>query len=163
MEIFHLEYPYTENWSKGYLVVNSENRRTVILYNSPKDRSSTQYARYLLSVSLGRYLENDEHVDHIDNDCTNDDIKNLQILTKSANNKKAARVKGKSLSEIECPSCYKVFTRRKGNTQAVHSKKNTITCCSIECSDNFKKLSLSDEERAIISERSLLRVFKQYA
>ena len=101
-------------------------------------------------------------MDHIDNDPTNDDIMNLQILTKAENNKKAAKVKGRLVSEIKCPSCYKLFTRRKGNTQAVESKRGTIVCCSLECSNSFKKLNVSDHERLLISESSLIRVFKQH-
>ena len=72
--------PYSEDWKSGYLNINSEGRRTLALYNSPSDRSSTQYARYILAVSLGRYLTDNEEADHIDGDKTNDDIKNIQIL-----------------------------------------------------------------------------------
>ena len=52
-----LEYPYNTKWKYGYLNINSEGRRTLTLYNSPSDRSSTQYARYLLAVSLGSFLQ----------------------------------------------------------------------------------------------------------
>ena len=47
-------------------------------------------ARLKLEVKLGRYLTNNEEVDHIDGDCTNDSIKNLQVLTKSKNAAKSA-------------------------------------------------------------------------
>lgn len=84
-----LQYPYSKDWKHGYIVINKDNRRTLILYNSQSNRSSTQYARYLLSVKLGRYLTDGEHVDHIDNDKTNDHIDNLQILSAKQNNTKA--------------------------------------------------------------------------
>ena len=80
-----LEYPYSEIWKKGYIVVNPEGRRTLILFNSSDDRTSTQYARYLLAVKLGRFLNDDEQVDHKDNDKTNDALGNLQILSKQEN------------------------------------------------------------------------------
>lgn len=76
-----LEYPYSEIWKKGYIVVNPEGRRTLILFNSSDDRTSTQYARYLLAVKLGRFLNDDEQVDHKDND----NINNLRLLTKTEN------------------------------------------------------------------------------
>ena len=41
--------------------------------------------RYLLAVKLGRYLTDEEQVDHIDDDKTNDNIDNLQILTVKEN------------------------------------------------------------------------------
>lgn len=75
-----LQPPYSEDWRMGYLVTNPEGRRTVILYNSKESRSSTQYARYLCAVKLGRYLSESETVDHIDGDKTNDSIENLQVI-----------------------------------------------------------------------------------
>lgn len=80
-----LEEPYSKDWKKCYLVTNRENRKTVILYNSKTDRSTTQYARYLMTVKLGRYLTKDETVDHIDEDKTNDAIDNLQVLSLNDN------------------------------------------------------------------------------
>ena len=81
----NLEYPYSKDWKNGYVVVNPEGRKTLILFNNSKNRSSTQYARYLLSVKLGRYLANTETVDHIDGNKQNDDINNLQILSHKEN------------------------------------------------------------------------------
>lgn len=159
---FNLEFPYTEVWDKGYMVVNSEGRRTIILYNSPIDRSSTSYARYLMSVHLGRYLREDEHVDHVDEDKTNDTIGNLQILTPSENNVKHANKKGKLVSEILCPACENIFTRRKGNTQAIPSLKGKITCCGKVCSSIMISKTLTKEERDIISSSSLIRTYRKY-
>ena len=72
-----LEYPYNERWRKGYIVTNPEGRKTLILFNNKDDRSSTQYARYLLAVKLGRFLAPEETVDHIDGNKNN----NKQYLT----------------------------------------------------------------------------------
>lgn len=86
-----LKAPFSKDYDKGYLVTNSKNRKFVILYNSANDRTTIPYARYLMSVKLKRYLKDDEHVDHIDNDKTNDDINNLQILSQTENNQKEGR------------------------------------------------------------------------
>lgn len=86
-----LEFPYNERWKSGYLVTNREERKTLILFNDQTDRSSTQYARYLLAISLGRYLTGDETVDHIDGNRKNDNIDNLQILSKSENVRKSLK------------------------------------------------------------------------
>lgn len=163
MSNFTLQYPYTKDWDKGYIVINGQNRKNVILYNSPKDRSTTSYARYLVSVSLSRYLEEDEHVDHIDDDKTNDELSNLQILTQTENTRKESRRKGRLLSEIKCPSCKTLFTRRRGLTQAVPSLKGKVTCCSTRCSYDLTARRLTLQERQQISERSLLRVFRSHA
>lgn len=102
-----LEEPYKSKWRFGYIVINPEGRRNVILFNSRKDRSTTSFARYTMSVSLGRMLEGHEHVDHIDNDKTNDDLVNLQLLSISENNLKAAKAYGreKSITKCVCPIC----------------------------------------------------------
>lgn len=72
-----LKYPYSEKWKFGYIVTNSENRKTLILYNNCSDRTSTQYARYLLTIKLKRFLTEEETVDHIDGDKINDSLNNL--------------------------------------------------------------------------------------
>lgn len=160
MSDFTLQYPYTEDWDKGYIVTNGQNRKNVILYNSPNDRSTTSYSRYLVSVSLGRYLQESEHVDHIDEDKTNNNISNLQILNQKENNLKASKHKGRLLAEIKCPSCSSIFTRRKGRTQAVDSLKGKITCCTKECSYDILSKSLTVQQREVISKNSLLRIFR---
>lgn len=91
----NLEPPYSEDWESGYLQVNRENRRHIYLYNSktdtePAKRTTTQYARYLLAVKLGRYLTNKETADHIDGDKTNDSIANLQALSLRDNIRKTS-------------------------------------------------------------------------
>lgn len=88
-----LEKPYSDRWRHGYVVTNPENRKTLILFNSDEDRSSTQYARYLKAVSIGRFLSDDETVDHIDEDKTNDDIDNLGILTRAENIEKSRQAR----------------------------------------------------------------------
>lgn len=132
-----LEYPYNERWSKGYLVTNSENRKTVILYNSHNDRSSTQYARYLMAVKLGRFLTEDETVDHIDGDKTNDSIDNLQLLSRADNIKKACK---KPDITLKCPVCGKIFIRTRSQLRGrlKRAYKNEV-CCSVECAHKKMK------------------------
>lgn len=157
-----LEYPYDKDWKNGYLVVNGENRKTVILFNSSKDRSSTAYARYLVSVALGRYLTDDEHVDHIDHDKTNDVLENLQILSKKDNNLKESKRRGRVLVEVICPYCAKHFTRRKGNTPLVKCKEGTIIFCSNECKIKYPYYNLSYDEKKKIFKDSVVRVFRYH-
>lgn len=83
--IIELQEPFKSKWSKGYLVVNPENRRNVILFNSDSDRTTVSYARYLMGIKLGYEVPDHLEVDHIDNDKTNDDINNLQLLTPEQN------------------------------------------------------------------------------
>lgn len=100
--------PYSTIWVKGYLVVNPENRRNVILYNCSDIRSTVSYARYLMSVHLGRFLTDEEQVDHINNDKTDDRIENLQILSRLENMRKTHK-KGETMRAFICPICSKEF------------------------------------------------------
>lgn len=126
--------PFTEyKFNKFFHPV--ENRYYVHLY--PVDRKSglhkrsMSYARYLMSVHLGRELDRHrEHVDHIDNDQTNDVIENLQILTPEENNAKAG--KGITLLDLVCDFCGENFQREK--RQSGLSKGYKKNYCSRKCS-----------------------------
>ena len=132
-----LEYPYNQDWKTGYLNINSDGRATLTLYNSPSDRSSTQYARYLLAVKLNRYLTSDEEVDHIDNDKSNDCIDNLQLLSSKENRDKMSHNKGISMVEYCCPVCGKLFSIEKRNPPLIVKSKKAATC-SRTCGGKLK-------------------------
>ena len=83
-----VEPPFDKRWKHAYIVTNKENRNMVCLVNDRVDRTTMALARYRMAVKLGRMLEDDEQVDHIDNDKTNDAIDNLQILTPEKNREK---------------------------------------------------------------------------
>lgn len=124
----NLAYPYNKRWASGYVVTSRDNRKTLILVNNESDRTSTQYARYLLAVKLGRFLTNEETVDHIDEDKTNDDINNLQILSMADNIRKSHKQPD---MELICPICNTKFYRAL--TQ-LRSKKNRARLNMIACS-----------------------------
>ena len=88
-----------------------------------------------MSVKEGRILKPYEHVDHIDNDCTNDIIENLQILSPSDNNKKEAKHHGKQMVLLKCPNCKKIFKRERRQTFLI--KKSNFTACSRFCATKF--------------------------
>lgn len=136
-----LESPYNKRWKFGYLNINSDGRKTLTLYNSHKDRSSTQYARYLMAVHLGRFLNDDEHIDHIDNDKTNDSLDNLQILSLADNNMKAHK---KPNEHFICPICNKSFERTRtqlNKMQKWRDRKREEITCSRSCGAKFGHLN----------------------
>lgn len=94
------------------------------------------YARYLMSVQLGRRLETSEEVDHIDGDRTHDIIANLQILSKSDNSRKAgadplSRARKETWYWFICPHCLTRFERKKADTHLRRGGKATY--CKKEC------------------------------
>ena len=66
---------------------NSDNRMMVV-FQGQDSKTTRQYAKVILEIKLGRRLVGDETVDHIDDDFTNDDPSNLQVLTLEENAKK---------------------------------------------------------------------------
>jgi len=157
-----LDPPYSLDWRFGYLVTNGEGRRTIILFNSNEERTSTSYARYLVSVKEGRYLSKEEHVDHIDNDKTNDCLNNLQILSLKENNKKESERRGRLMVEMLCPCCSKKFSRRKGTTFLVNCYKNRLSSCSKECSYSLNSLSDNERLNLLDIQKSNYRLYNYY-
>jgi hypothetical protein len=157
-----LEYPYSEDWKFGYIVINSERRQTLILYNSHVDRTSTQYSRYLVAVKLGRYLSDKEHVDHIDNDKTNDEVSNLQILTLAENNKKAGRYKGHEMAKLKCPACGVEFIKYKKQTFLIKGGK--LTFCSRKCSGLMSSVTskLNNYELEKAQSENIIEIFRNH-
>lgn len=69
---------------------NKENKRIILHLYFPNKRKCITYAKLLLELKLERLLVNDETCDHIDGDCTNDSLDNLQILSMIDNARKGA-------------------------------------------------------------------------
>lgn len=139
MKRIRAEYPYNDYYL--YVVFHKgEGRNYANLIPMDKSgelkRKTISYARYLMSVKEKRVLDKNEHVDHKDNDKTNDDIDNLQIMTLAANNVKEARRHGRKYVKLKCPNCGCIFERRKGNTYLQKSGAK-YTACSRFCSVSF--------------------------
>ena len=109
-----------------------ERRRYACLVHADKRRHTVSYARYLMSVHLGRSLGKTEHVDHINDDCLDDRIDNFQLLTPAENAEKHARLLAKRRPSQICPVCACVFTRKlKFVNQALREGRKL--CCSRAC------------------------------
>lgn len=137
-----LEEPFKSKWKNAYLVTNSENRRNVCLYNDPDDRTTISYARYLMSVKLGRFLDDDVHVDHKDDDKTNDNIDNLQLLTPESNNQKEAerhRIHDVIYHACNCTNCGKEFILNDRQMKMKLQAGTKHLFCTKECFQNAIK------------------------
>ena len=144
--IIEILSPYNKDYHRAYLV-NSQGRNSVCLYNTEtKARHTVSYARYLMATSLNRFLTDDEEVDHIDNDKTNDSIDNLQLLSRTENIKKQKRLIGLKKVLYECPVCNEHFSVRKGLSHLVNKRKKSMTC-SRSCGG---KISHMDIENRIL-------------
>lgn len=92
----------------GPYVSKTDNRsrlRIVFLDGSSK---TVSYPKFLMENHIGRFLENNETVDHIDNDVTNNSIENLRILNRSEHVK--LDIKRIGSQEFVCEVCNITFT-----------------------------------------------------
>lgn len=116
----------------GPYLAKREGRMTVRL--RAEGRVDTMlYSRYLMCVKLGRRLTRDEHVDHINNDKTDDRLDNLQVLSARDNIKKSMRKP--AYMECTCGQCGKTFSRLRRQV------KSRFGCgkdfCSRQCSGAY--------------------------
>ncbi len=118
----------------------AENRYMAILVNSQR-RTSTSYARYVMACHLGRKLEEFEQVDHIDNDPSNDDPSNLQLLSATDNRLKHSSTLVTAWCRTTCPVCGTPIERRWKQTH-VAKKSGKYTTCSRRCGSRTVNLDV---------------------
>ncbi len=134
------KYPFT-----GYVFYKQflpNGRCYYYLYNKNLGRRRLiSRARYRMSVALGRRLKKWEHVDHKDEDKTNDALKNLQILTQAQNNMKSVKARGKQKKfiRLSCIVCGIEFDRELRNHLS-NSKAGNLPCCGKQCGGKIPKL-----------------------
>ena len=113
-----------------------DGRRHVIHYEFESGTRRTQsYPRYLMELALDRKLESWEHVDHINNDPTDDRIENYQILTQKKNNQKAFIFHGHSakIVDLVCIACKISFKRELHREKDRIKQGKTGPFCSKQC------------------------------
>lgn len=82
-----------------------DGRRHLCIVKADGSKTTKSYAKHLLEQELGRELVGDETADHIDEDCSNDDPGNLQILSRGQNASKTASKQPKGFTVVTCPEC----------------------------------------------------------
>lgn len=82
-----------------------DKRQHIVIVHTDGTKQTQSYPRYLMEQYLGRSLTSAETVDHIDNDKTNNDITNLQILTREENSAKAMSENPRKVYKFACPVC----------------------------------------------------------
>lgn len=138
--IIQLEEPFKSKWNKGYLRFSNENRRILDLFNSNSNRTTISYARYLMGVRLGFEVPEGYEVDHIDNDKTNDDINNLQLLTKEQNSLKQKWLYSATVVQwtiVPCDTCGNLFYISQGEINNRIRKNVKHLFCSRSCAAKF--------------------------
>lgn len=93
--------------------LRKDGRKHVCILHPDGRRQTKSYPKYLMENHLGRELTLEETVDHIDDDFTNNDILNLQILTRVENIKKYKDQNKAVMLNLTCKCCGILFERRE--------------------------------------------------
>jgi len=90
---------------------------------------------------LGRYLENNEEVHHIDENSLNDSIDNLEIRNATEHRQYHQLKDGISIEFFLCPNCNKSFElsgKRLNNSVQSKRRRNSLgPFCSRSCAGKF--------------------------
>jgi len=142
--------PFVDYKAYGPYLDTAGGRYIIALRNHTSGHSSISFARFLMSVSLGRVLESHEEVDHINGDRTDDRLENLQIVSGEENRAKSLKERKVTRKEVVlcCPGCGRQFQKRKNATHL--SKGGNFTSCSRPCrADILRKLADSNSREEI--------------
>jgi hypothetical protein len=154
-----IQFPFTQDYVRAYVSRSKADcRNRVTLLKEDGTGTITAYSRYLMSVKEGRYLTEDEEVDHINNDPTDDGESNLQILTvQDHRDKTISEVPKESLTKLTCSWCGVVFLRPSRIVN--HSKVKNPTC-DRDCNRKLMSSRMSYlENKPKITKQQLMLIY----
>lgn len=126
-EDYELDGPYL---NKGRL-------RLIMTHKITKEKHIISYPKYLMECHLGRYLEKDETVDHIDGNPLNNEITNLRVIPRKIHCSRDAK-RNKDV-KVNCRYCGKEFIipGSKLNDRNRKDKHQSGYFCSRQCSGKY--------------------------
>lgn len=105
------------------------------------------YSRYLMEEHIGRKLDSDEHVHHIDGDRENNDISNLEVISKEDHIKYHSDEMRSEPQEFTCPRCGKKFElsgdklrNAKSNSKRGHKGPFCSRSCAAQYAASRKRI-----------------------
>ena len=114
--------------------IRKDLRQHVVIMHDDGTKQTKSYPKYLVEQYLGRALLDNETVDHIDNNKTNNDITNLQILTRQANAAKAMALRPRQVYKFVCPVCGANAIKFLNHVKNNWRKGRAGPYCSRQCS-----------------------------
>lgn len=125
----------------GPYISKIDGRKRVLLYFNDKSRTTKSLARFLYEQKHGK-LPAHLTVDHIDEDFINDDLDNLQPLTREENIKKAwenGTNAAKEWFKGFCPQCGVEFVKPMNHVRHNRKQGKPGPYCSKSCAGKFNQ------------------------
>lgn len=111
-------------------------RRVVEIYWPDKKRVVKHYHRYLMELSIGRYLTEQELVHHKDGNCANNELSNLELVSSQTDHMKLHITRDLTPIFKCCSLCKKEFLLEGKklisflNNQKQRDQQN-VFCCPV--------------------------------
>lgn len=136
--------PYLRKDGRKHLCLNNTSKSK----GDPLKNRTLSYPKALIEVKENRILNLNETVDHIDEDYTNDDLNNLQILSRIDNADKSFKLNPQRVQKYFngiCPECGNEFTKQMNYVKANNIKQGKAgPFCSRVCAGKYgKEIQLS--------------------
>lgn len=106
--------------------------RQIVILKSPGSKSDHQtvsYPKYLVEMYLGRYLTDEETVDHIDGNFNNNSLDNLRVIPRALYCK--SHVSERRIVTKKCVVCGKEFVTTDNHRKTCGSKNCRGKCAHI--------------------------------
>jgi len=94
--------------------------------------------RVVMENHLGRTLQSQEVVHHINGDKKDNRVANLEVMTKAKHSVLHGLAQGYKMVDLVCPQCGKKFTKPKRSTHLNKPGQNK-TFCSRTCNGRFSR------------------------
>ena len=119
----------------------ADRRQHLVITHLPTGKKTTlSFPKYLMEMELGRYLERNETVHHIDGDVTNNDLSNLEIIDRARHGSLHAFKHEER--KFVCPMCNKEFTLvGKKLSNYYRERRRRVYSgpyCSKQCADKVR-------------------------
>ena len=121
--------------------------------------------RVIMENHLGRLLNTNEIVHHIDKNKKNNDISNLQLMDRKEHCYHHSIEHGRMWVRLKCPWCKEEFELERNKSFLKKPGKYNCTCCSTSCRGKLYRFiqmhGVTKQVETAISE-NLLSVYRKY-
>lgn len=135
--------PYQRKDGRKHICLNDSSKSK----GDPLKTRTLSYPKALIEVKENRRLNKNETVDHKDEDYTNDNLNNLQILSREENIDKSFKLNSERARKIFkgiCPTCNIEFEKELNYVSSNRKQGKAGPFCSRVCAGKYgKEIQLS--------------------